>query len=166
MSGLSEVRRDGGTFIRGLRGSRIIRMVRQSQLVLWFSTWALHGGVQWLGSWPPKTPPTDGSQGTTCLASPEVRYRSEKTSGLGSNEHKPVFAFQEESKLDWPWWKSDWTSCCFVTEGTVLPQGVRDQMTEGLVVVYGDLRLFLAFVWRPAQATEHWYNVLPARTAS
>lgn len=48
----------------------------------------------------------------------------------------------------------------------MLPQAAKDQVPEGLVVVYWDLRLFLAFVWQPAQVTEHWYNVLPTGTAS
>lgn len=37
-----------------------------------------------------------------CVASLEVKHRKEKTSRLGNNEHKTIFAFHEESKLDAP----------------------------------------------------------------
>lgn len=37
-----------------------------------------------------------------CVASLEVKHRKEKTSRLGNNEHKTIFAFHEASKLDAP----------------------------------------------------------------
>lgn len=47
-----------------------------------------------------KPPPPDGLQDMTPLASLEVKYTSENTSELGDSEHKTIFAFQEESKID------------------------------------------------------------------
>lgn len=131
------------------------------QPVLW-CTWTLHGGIQWSDSWLPqlmahKTWPVWPALRSNIEVKRLTDWVTMRTRSYLPSRREANLIFLGENQTE---------NLQFITEGTVLPQVAWDQMTEGLVILYWSLRLFLTFMWWPTRVTECWHCVLPLKKLS
>lgn len=158
MSGLYEVQRERGTFIRVLGGSRILWTLWQSQPGLCFSGLDVavpadlpgHRAVQVLQPRAHRMWCCGNLRPNTGLKR-SVGWRAMSTGPCSSSRRKANLTALNENQTE---------HLASLSLSAMLPWAGRNPDSQSLVFVHWNIRLFLAFLWWPAQVTERWYSIL------